>query len=64
MLQNLSKKRFSGNRLFEKRHERRPDKAKFGEKAEFIIINEYFEPNFNAVWSSAIVFHQPVKGAG
>ncbi len=27
----------------EKRHERRPDKAKFGENAEFICINECFE---------------------
>ncbi len=44
----------------EKRYERRPDKAKFGEKAESIFINEYFEANFNAVWPSAIVFQHPV----
>ncbi len=42
----------------EKRHKCRPDKAKFGEKAEFIFINEYVEPNFNAVWPSAIVFQR------
>jgi hypothetical protein len=50
--------------LFEKRHERRSDKAEFGEKAEFIFINEQFEPNFNAVWSSVIVFHQPAISVG
>jgi len=55
--------RFSQNlQGVEKCHERRPDKTKFGEKAEFIFINEHFEPNFNAVWSSAIVFQLPAKG--
>jgi len=42
----------------EKRHERREDKAKFDEKAEFMPINEHFEKNFNAVLSSAIVFQR------
>jgi len=46
----------SYQQVVEKRHERRQDKAKFGEKAESIFINEHFEPNFNAVWPSAIVF--------
>jgi len=31
--------------VVEKRYERRQDKAKFGEKAESIFINEHFEPN-------------------
>ncbi len=48
--------------VVEKRYERREDKAKFNEKAEFIPINEHFEPNFNAVLSSAVVFQQPVNG--
>jgi hypothetical protein len=29
--------------------ERRSDKAKIGEKTEFAVANEYFEPIFNAV---------------
>jgi hypothetical protein len=37
------------DQVIEKRHERRPKlkpgKAKFGEIAEFIFINEHFEPN-------------------
>jgi hypothetical protein len=28
------------------------------------VINEYFEPNFNAVWPSAIVFQPPDRLAG
>jgi hypothetical protein len=51
------------DRVVEKRYERREDKAKFDEKAEFMPINEYFESNFNAVLSSAIVFQQPVRCA-
>jgi hypothetical protein len=47
--------------VFEKRHERREYKApvlsRGGAIAEFIFKNEHFEPNFNAVLSSAIVFH-------
>ena len=46
--------------VVEKRYERREDKAKFDEIAEFIPINEHFESNFNAVLSSEIVFQQPV----
>jgi len=46
----------------EKRYERRQDKIKFDEKAEFISINEHFEENFNAVLASAIVFQQTDKG--
>jgi hypothetical protein len=42
--------------VVEKRYERRQDKTKFDEKAEFIPINEQFEENFNAVSASAIVF--------
>jgi hypothetical protein len=48
----------------EKRHERREDKAKFDEKAEFMFINEHFEENFNAVFSSAIVFQRLLSVAG
>ena len=33
--------------------ERRQDKAKIGEKAEFTGVNEHFEPMFNAVLPSA-----------
>jgi hypothetical protein len=33
--------------------ERRQDKAKIGEKAEFTGVNEYFEPIFNTVLPSA-----------
>ncbi len=47
--------------VVEKRYERRENKTKFNEKAEFMSINEHFEANFNAVLSSAIVFQQPVK---
>jgi hypothetical protein len=47
----------SFSRLVEKRHERRPDKAKM---PSLWVINEYFEPNFYAVWPSAIVFQAPV----
>jgi len=45
------------NRVIEKRHERRQDKAKIGEKAEFILINEYVELNFNTVLTSVIDFN-------
>ncbi len=49
----------------EKRHVCRPklksDKAKFGEKAGVMFINEHFEENFNAVLTSAIVFQWPVS---
>ena len=48
--------------VIEKRYERRPYKAKFGEIAEFIFINELIEPNFNAAWTSAVVFKQHVDG--
>jgi hypothetical protein len=30
-------------------------------KRSLCVINEYFEEDFNAVLSSAIVFQQPVK---
>ncbi|AWY41649.1 hypothetical protein DKY63_17835 [Pseudomonas putida] len=33
--------------------ERRPGKAKTGEKAELALANEHFEAVFNAAWSSA-----------
>jgi hypothetical protein len=48
----------------EKRYERREDKAKFDEKAEFMPINEHFEESFNAVLSSAIVFQRLLSVAG
>jgi adenylate kinase len=47
--------------VVEKRYERRENKAKFNEKAEFMSINEHFEANFNAVLSSAIIFNSPVQ---
>ena len=34
------------------------NKAKFGEKAQFTGVNEYFEPNFNAVLDERCVFGQ------
>ena len=46
--------KISFNRLL-KRNERSQNKAKFGEKAAFMPVIEYFEPNFNAVLASAIV---------
>ena len=30
-------------------------------KRSLCVINEHFEPNFNAVWPSAIVFQHPAK---
>ena len=32
-----------------------------GDKAQFIDINEHFEPVFNAAFATQIVFQQPVK---
>ena len=52
-IQNLNFLRSHRN-IDEKSYERRQDKVKLGEKAEFIFINEQFEPNFNAVLTSAI----------
>jgi len=39
----------------------RQNKAKFGEKAQFTGVNEYFEPNFNAVLAERCVFGQPPR---
>jgi hypothetical protein len=35
-------------------------KAKTGEIAEFIVINEYFEPVFSAEFVSAVLLRQPL----
>ena len=41
---------------FEKRSERRKDKEKMKEQAEFTYVNEHFEFIFNAGFPSAVVF--------
>jgi hypothetical protein len=41
---------------FEKRSERRKDKAKMNEKAELTSVSEHFELIFNAIFPSAVVF--------
>jgi len=45
-----------------KSSERWKGKAKTGEIAEFIVINEHFEPVFNADFPSAVVLQQPPRG--
>ena len=44
-----------------KRSERKEDKAKIRETAEFIIINEHVELIFNAVLLSAVVLQQALE---
>ena len=51
----------SFNKTFARCHERRQDAAKTDEKAEFIAINEHFEPVFNTVLASAVVVQKSLN---
>lgn len=41
-----------------------PPKHQFGENRGLYIINKDFEPNFNAVFASAVVFHRQLVRLG